>query len=291
MIMIVVMMMVVVIVVMLKMIVVILVMVVVVVIVVMVAVMMVVVVVMLGGGGNFGGDGGSNGDSIVIVLAMVIVVAVVVTVDMVMLLVLVVVMVVVAAVLCPYFVVTGAGKRIIEARLSVCWVTEVVRTLYLSLFGIRTAGQGSPALWLETVEYLKIEFYEPPGPFQKYIYMDGGPVKVFLLAPWPPPAGCASTCSGFPTPWGCSQLQKAVGTSGQLPARLGVAPSPWPCTGHFGTDSFLLRTRSQPLQSPPSTSKANQPLYLDFTVPQPGPTWTQGHLETEGSHLIANLAG
>lgn len=185
-----------------------------------------------------------------------------------------------------YFVVTGAGKRIIESRLSVCRVTKVVRTLYLSLFGIRTAGQVSPTLWLETVECLKIEFYEPPGLFPKYIYMDGSPGKVFLLAPWPPRTGCASTCSGFSTPWGCSQLQRAVGTSGQLPARPGVTPSPWPCTGHFGADSFLLRTKSQPL----STSKAQKPLYPDFTIPQPGPAWAQGHLETEGSRLISNVA-
>lgn len=52
----------------------------------------------------------------------------------------------------------------------------------------------------ETVEYLKIDFYEPSEPFQKYIYMDGGPAKVFILAPQPHPTGCSSPYSGFPTP-------------------------------------------------------------------------------------------
>lgn len=42
---------------------------------------------------------------------------------------------------------TGTGKRFTGARLSVCQVTEVMRGLYLSLFGIRAAEQESPALW------------------------------------------------------------------------------------------------------------------------------------------------
>ena len=40
----------------------------------------------------------------------------------------------------------GTGKRFAGARLSVCRVAEVMRGLYLSVFGIEAAEQESPTL-------------------------------------------------------------------------------------------------------------------------------------------------
>ena len=118
-----------------------------------------------------------------------------------------------------------------------------------------------PLCGLETVEDLKIEFYEPSGPFQKYIYMDGGPANVFILAPQSQPTGCSRPYSGFPTPLGCSQLE--LGLSEQGASRLpcpGGLPSPWPWTAFFVPDSLLLLMRNQPLQSPQPTGRCHQLL-------------------------------
>lgn len=97
---------------------------------------------------------------------------------------------------------------------------------------------------------------------------------------------------GFPHRGGCSQLQRAH--QSKWPAArpvLGQTPSPWPCAEYFNTDSFLLLTRDQPLQSPQSTSKFHQPLCPDFTVHQPGPAWAKEYPETENPCLMCSLAG
>ena len=119
-----------------------------------------------------------------------------------------------------------------------------------------------PLCGLETVEDLKIEFYEPSGPFQKYIYMDGGPANVFILAPQSHPSGCSHPYSGFPTPLGMLPAGDGpVRTSGQQAAlSWGRLPSPWPWTAFFVPDSLLLLMRNQPLQSPQPTGKCHQLL-------------------------------
>lgn len=148
---------------------------------------------------------------------------------------------------------------------------------------------------LETAEYLKIEFYEPSGPFQKYIYMDGGQAKVFLLAREPHPTGRARPYSGFPTLGaGVVRMLPAVeGPAEQWPAARpapGETPSPWPCAEYFGTDSFLLLKRDPPSPSPQSTSKFHQLLHPHFTPLQPGPAWATAYPKTEDPCLISNLA-
>lgn len=62
----------------------------------------------------------------------------------------------------PY---SGTGKRFTGARLCMWWVTEVLRGSLAS--GLQ--DKYLPLCGLETLEYLKIEFYELSGPFQKYI--------------------------------------------------------------------------------------------------------------------------
>lgn len=232
-----------------------------------------------------------------VILEMLMAEAVVMTMGMMMQVVLVVVVV---AVSCPCFAVTP-NSHILELeegslRPDECRVTEVMRTLYLSLFGIRVAGQVSSLQSLETVEYLKIEFYEPSGPFQKYIYMDRGQAKVFLLALEPHPTGRTRPYSGFPTPGAgvVGMLPAVEGPSEQWPAARpapGETAAPWPCAEYFGTDSFLLLKRDQPLQSPQFTSKFHQLLDPDFTTHQPGPAWATGYPETEDPWLISHLAG
>lgn len=89
----------------------------------------------------------------------------------------------------------------------------------------------------ETVEYLKLEFYEPSEPFQKYISVDGGPAKVFIRPHGLTPLDAPALTQDFPHHEGCSQWERACQNKWPAALSWGGLSASWPCAEFFRADS------------------------------------------------------